>query len=175
MITLKIDEIKIESTNNNRRPVLRKKTLRAEYFKLFDGLKRNVCSIESAVETAMGMAIRQMTMVSDPKYKRSREELAWRFKEQFTRDEPMAGKLHVTIIIETYKDSDNFKIIMDALQDSGVLKNDRDVDYYTVVKTPVKRGSPEKIIVQIHSEAEQYKQQELKNDTPLRREDQVSG
>ncbi len=174
MITLKIDEIKIESTNNNRRPVLRKKTLRIDLTTLLQRFKRNDCSCESAVETAMGMAIRQMTMVSDPKYKRSREELAWRFKEQFTGDEPMTGKLHVTIIIETYKDSDNFKIIMDALQDSGVLKNDRDVVYYTVAKTPIKRGSPEKIIVQIHSENEQYNQQELKNDTPLRREVQVS-
>jgi len=174
MITLKIDEIKIESTNNNRRPVLRKKTLRAEYFKLFEGMKRNVCSIEAAVETAMGMAIRQMTMVSDPKYKRSREELAWRFKESYTGDAPMEGRLHATIFIKTYKDSDNFKIIMDALQDAGIIKNDREVIVYTVVKDVGKRGSPENITVQIHSENEQFNQQELKIDTPLRKEIHVS-
>lgn len=174
MITLKIDEIKIESTNNNRRPVLRKKTLRVDLSVLLHRMKNGDCSVSSAVETAMGMAIRQMTMVSDPKYKRSREELAWRFKEQFTGDEPMTGKLHVLIIIDTFKDADNFKIILDALQDARVIKNDREVLYYAVAKNVGKLGSPEKIIVQIHNENEQFNQQELKIDSPLRREIQVS-
>lgn len=174
MITLKIDEIKIESTNNNRRPVLRKKTLREEYNELIGLYDSHYHTRERLIEKLIYRAVKSMTMVSDPKYKRSREELAWRFKEQFTGDEPMTGKLHVTIIIDTFKDADNFKIILDALQDAGVIKNDREVILYTVVKNVGKLGSPEKIIVQIHSENDQYNQQELEIDKPVQREVQVS-
>lgn len=174
MITLKIDEIKIESTNKNHRPVLRKKTLREEYNELIGLYTSGYHTRERVIEKLMDRAVKSMTVVPDPKYRRSREELAWRFKESYTGDEPMTGKLHITLFIKTYKDSDNFKIIMDALQDSNVIKNDRDVILYTVVKTPVKRGSPENIIVQIHSESDQYNQQELKVDSPLRREVHVS-
>ena len=103
----------------------------------------------------MDQAVKSMTVVPDQKYKRSREELSWRFKESYTGNEPIEGRLHVTIFISTYKDSDNFKIIMDSLQDAGIIKNDRDVILYTVVKTPIKRGQNESIIVQIHKESEQ--------------------
>lgn len=167
MITLKIDEIKIESTNNNRRPVLRKKTLRVHLQDLMQRFKRNEVSSMATVEKIMGMAIKQMTMVSDPKYKRSLDALAWHFKAQYQLDMPMEGKLHVLIIIDTFKDADNFKIICDALEVAGVIKNDRQIVYYTVAKNVVKLGTPEKIIVQIYNENDQYTQKELRFDTPL--------
>ena len=168
MIKLEIKSIRIESTNKNHRPVLRKKTLREEYNELITlYISQGEGTREQLVERLMDRAVKNMTVVPDGKYSRSREELAWRFKEQYTGDEPMTGRLHVLIIIDTYKDADNFKIICDALQDSGVLKNDREVIYYAVAKTPVKRGSNEKITVQIYNESENYKQRELKFDTAL--------
>ena len=156
MIKLEIKSIKIESTNKNHRPVLRKKTLREEYNELITlYISQGEGTREQLVERLMDRAVKSMTVVPDGKYSRSREELAWRFKESFTGEEPMEGRLHVTIFIDTYKDSDNFKIIMDSLQDAGIIKNDRDVILYTVVKTPIKRGQNESIIVQIHKESEQ--------------------
>ncbi len=167
MITLKIDEIKIESTNNNRRPVLRKKTLRVQLQDLMQRFKKSEVSSMATVEKIMELAIKQMVLVSDAKYKKSREELAWRFREKYFGDEPMRGKLHVLIIIDTAKDADNFKIICDALEDAGVIKNDGDIVYYVVARNKVKRGLPEKIIVQIYNESEQYNQKELGFDSPL--------
>ena len=167
MIKLEIKSIRIESTNKNHRPVLRKKTLREEYNELITLYTQGEGTREQLVERLMDRAVKSMTLVPDGKYSRSREELAWRFKESYTGDEPMTGRLHVLIIIDTYKDADNFKIICDALQDAGVIKNDREVIYYAVAKTVVKRGSNEKITVQIYNESENYKQKELGFDTPL--------
>ena len=164
MIKLEIKSIRIESTNKNHRPVLRKKTLREEYNELITlYISQGEGTREQLVERLMDQAVKSMTLVPDGKYTRSREELAWRFKEQY-KGEPMTGRLHVLIIIETYKDADNFKIICDALQDSGVIKNDREVVYYAVAKNIGKRGSEEKIIVQIYQENEQ---KELGFDIPL--------
>ena len=172
MTTLEIKEIKIESTNNNRRPVLRKKTLRGQLQALMERFKKSEISSMATVEQTMKLAIAQMTMVSDPKYKRSLEALAWHFKAQH-EGPPIEGRLHVLLIIDTFKDADNFKIVCDALELSGVIKNDRQIIYYAVAKNVVKLGTPEKIVVQIYNENDQYEQKELSFDTPLRAEVQI--
>ena len=58
----------------------------------------------------------------------------------------------VTMEFETYKDLDApIKPCLDALEDAGVIDNDRNVLGLHVIKTPTKRGKKENIKISIET------------------------
>ena len=61
--------------------------------------------------------------------------------------------IEIKIAIWTYKDIDNcLKQILDALGLAKIIKNDRDIIRLLVIKHPVKRGTPEDILIEISGE-----------------------
>jgi Holliday junction resolvase RusA-like endonuclease len=77
------------------------------------------------------------------------------FKEFIKRQcvkEKIRGPYRVNIYIDTYKDIDNsIKAVIDALAESGVIDNDRNVHQLFVSKGVIGRGKPENIMVAVET------------------------
>jgi len=89
-------------------------------------------------------------LVPNTKYKRSKEALFFRFN-QLREFETYKNECVIMIVIETYKDADNVgKIIIDALQDAGIIENDKNVAFVGIWKIPIKKNHQEKFIVNVY-------------------------
>ena len=92
-----------------------------------------------------------------PKYRKTMEDLALIFKSQLPdKHKPFVEVISVFLIIETAKDIDNCtKIILDAMQYAGVLKDDKDIMHLSIDKNPVKIGKPETLRIRVFGFAEE--------------------
>ena len=57
---------------------------------------------------------------------------------------------YVAVFWHTYHDIDNsIKVILDALQESGIIQNDRDILQLSITKIPIKRGRPNRLKITV--------------------------
>lgn len=88
---------------------------------------------------------------NNPKYQDSKRYIADFLKLSYKFDKPIDIKNKMIILefyIDNRKDSDNcIKIVFDALQEAGVIKNDKDITRYLVIKC--KKKIHEKVIIKI--------------------------
>lgn len=65
-------------------------------------------------------------------------------------DISIAGPYSVSIFIEGYLDIDNaIKVTLDAIQEKGVIDDDKNVLELNIIKVPAKRGTPGSIAVYV--------------------------
>ena len=89
--------------------------------------------------------------VTSSEYKKCKADLIKRIQGQLPAWwEPMSEGVEIEIEVQTYKDISNVgKVLLDALEGAGVIKNDRFVDILRMYKIPVKRGSPDTVKIEI--------------------------
>ncbi len=89
--------------------------------------------------------------VTSAEYKKCKKDLILMIKAQLPEWwEPMSEGVEIEIGIQTYKDITNVaKVLLDALEGAGVMKNDRYVDILRMYKTPIKRGSLDTVTIEI--------------------------
>lgn len=89
--------------------------------------------------------------VTSTEYKECKQGLIDMIREQLPEWwGALYGSVEIDIEIETYKDITNVaKVLLDALEGAGVIKNDRYVDTLHMHKTVIKRGSPDTVTIEI--------------------------
>jgi len=89
--------------------------------------------------------------VTSSEYKKCKADLIRMIQEQLPEWwEPMSEGVEIEIGVQTYKDISNVgKVLLDALEGAGVIKNDRYVSTLRMYKTPIKRGSPDTVRIEI--------------------------
>lgn len=86
-------------------------------------------------------------------WKTCKKELGELFSTQYTEDQKAEldqENISVEITIVTYKDIDSIqKIIFDAMEEIGLIENDRYIKHVTVIKLACKRGQVENLKIRI--------------------------
>ena len=89
------------------------------------------------------------TVTSGP-YKRCKAVLIRIMEEQIPPGWKPSENIVLEVFVHTYKDATNIlKILCDALEESGVVKNDRHITTLFVCKFPIKRGQPDVVKLRV--------------------------
>jgi len=146
-VWIKIDEIKLESVNNNKRPWFNSGKFCEQYRIMAETGHVNMKELLRTI-------YRYMITVQDPKYRRSYKALCKEIKKQIPPLEglPFRGGIEMRMRIETYKDIDNIiKMVCDTLEEIGIIENDRNILRIVVDKKRRKRGESDRMEIKISS------------------------
>ncbi len=91
-----------------------------------------------------------LRVVTSGVYKRCKESLIKIIQAQIPATWEPSDDIVLELFVHTYKDATNIlKILCDALEGAGVVKNDRHITTLFVCKYPVKRGQPDVVKMRI--------------------------
>jgi len=92
-------------------------------------------------------------VVTSGKYKKCKEQLRVLMREQMPEGYKPPEEPVIFMQVQTYKDIGNIaKVVMDALEGAGVIKNDRDILRLDVEKIKAKRGASDSLYIWVIDE-----------------------